>query len=362
MYDFSCLGHILRFICYLNKGGEIMKELPIATSPIQGYLHHAYVLSIGANHSNFFPWFYSNYIQLRHYRNITENMHLDYLNFYNYDFVVDFFPWLNVEKISKNIVLKGFSSVIDYLRECVDMNYYIYIYLDKFYISNRNEYQNYHFIHDHFIYGYDDTGFYSMGFDNKGLYGSNKIFFSDAEEAFIRAESKFDWQNFIFMLKHNENDDYQFDLQLVIELLEDYLLSRNTSYKARMYKNPTDAAFGLEVYNYIKMYFEMLIEDKVNYDVRPLHILYEHKKCMLLRIKFLEEEGLIDSSLGLYSDYKEVENETQFLRMSLMKYRTLKNKQILYTIVEMIDNVKKKEQKVLARLLEKLKEKNNEYY
>lgn len=337
------------------KGGDFMK-LPIAEAPIKGFLHHAYTLTIGAQYPSFYPWFHSNYIQLRCFRDFENNMSLDYLNFYNYDFVVDSFPWLSVERISRELFSHNSNSAASYIEESINLGYYVYAFLDKYYMSHRIEYQKRHFIHDHFFYGYDkeQQSFHSIGFDNKNLFNSSMISYADTNDAYNFTEPTYEWQNYIFMLKYNEDGAYDFDLELVIELLDDYLHSRNTSHRMRMYKEPMDAAFGLEVYDYLKLYFQLLLDDKVFTDVRPVHIVHEHKKCMLMRIEYLEQQGFLDKSEGFYSEYSKVESIAKYIQVNLIKYNLVKNVKIIALIMVKLEEMKKLEEVILTKLLHQL--------
>ncbi|GIQ71279.1 hypothetical protein DUZ99_13005 [Xylanibacillus composti] len=332
------------------------RQLPIAEPPIQGFLHHAYTLTIGAHYPEFYPWFYSNYIQLRCYRDIPNNMHHDYLNFYNYDLAKDLFPWLTVEKISREVFAKGFGDIASFICECLDSDYYLYLFLDKYFLPERDEYQTRHFIHDHFIYGYDrdERLFDFIGFDTRGLFRRSPIAFEDLDSAFRHADPRHSWQSYLFIMKYNPNYRSALDLQLVIDLLDDYLQSRNTSERFRMYKQPIDAAFGMDVYNSLQEYFELLQEGRVRSDVRGVHIVHEHKKCMQARLQYMEREGFLNAADQLSEAYGEVVAQAHSMKLSLMKFARMENKDWIKSVMELIDQMKAAEKLVLEQVLDKL--------
>ncbi len=332
------------------------RQLPIAEPPIQGFLHHAYTLAIGAHYAEFYPWFYSNYIQLRCYKDIANNMHHDYLNFYNYDLAKDLFPWLTIEKISREVYAKGFGDLSSFICDCMDSDYYLYLFADKYYLPGRDEYQTRHFIHDHFFYGYDkdERQFDFIGFDNRGLFRRSPIAFDDLDNAYNMANPSHSWQTYLFMLKYNPNYRSALDLQLVIDLLDDYLLSRNTSERFRMYKQPIDAVFGLEVYTKLEEYFEMLGAGEIRSDVRGVHLVHEHKKCMLDRLRYMESEGFLHASDELSSAYSQIAAQAHSMKLSLMKFARMKDKEWVKSVLTLIQQMKASEKLVLEQVLDKL--------
>lgn len=332
------------------------RELPIADPPIQGYLHHAYTLAIGAHYPEFYPWFYSNYIQLRCYKDIANSMYYDYLNFYNYDLAKDLFPWLSIEKISREVYANGFGDLPTFVCNCLDSDYYLYLFLDKYYLPGRDEYQTRHFIHDHFVYGYDrdERHFDFIGFDNRGMFRKSPILFEDFDNAYNQANPQHEWQTYLFMLKYNPNYRSALDLQLVIDLLDDYLLSRNTSERFRMYKQPMDAVFGLDVYTKLQEYFELLEAGEVWADVRGVHIVQEHKKCMLDRLRYMEREGFLNASDQLSTAYSQIATQAQSMKLSLMKFARMKDKHWIKSVIALIQQMKASEKLILEQVLDKL--------
>jgi hypothetical protein len=331
-------------------------SLPISVAPVISYLHHAYILSIGANYKQFYPWFYSQYIQLRCYNNIQDTIHLDYINFYNYDFVIDPIPWLKVEKIPKKMINNHVNNVIDFINDCIDQRYYIYTYLDRYHIINRNEYQKHHQVHDCFFYGYNHDQRYlnTLGFDSNRNFGSGTLSYLEFKNAF-HTESDHRWQNYVYLLKFNDDFSPEFDVKLVSLLLSDYLNARNTSEMFRMYKKPLDACFGLDVYSSIQTYIELVADEIIIPDNRAFHLLYEHKKCMHSRLVYMEEQGYIDPFINYASDYAKVVDEAQIIRMKMIKYIFTQNKNNLSVMNERLVRLKTMEVEVLSSLLQYLR-------
>ena len=107
----------------------------------------------------------------------------------------------------------------------------------------------------------------------------------------------------IGLLKYDNNRRYEFDLNLVLEQIRDYIESNNTSEKFRMLDAPEDGIYGIETYCYL---IHCLLEQRNNFDLRLLHILWEHKKCMLNRLIYMENKGYLDPSENLSVAYNKI--------------------------------------------------------
>lgn len=213
----------------------IQKTLPINIPMITGYLHHAYPLIAIEDHPDFKEWFFSNYIQLycQHYDDSF------WFNFFGFDLCPGIYEvpsLLSFQKIDNIMVKNNIIDISDFIINCINQGYYICIYLDDFYVKCRQfYYNNIHFIHEHLIYGYDfkKNSFTSMGYYGEGAITSSEISFPDLEKAYRASSDNLS----INIYKSDKNATYNFDTQNLIELLEDYLYSRDSSKKFKMYKN-----------------------------------------------------------------------------------------------------------------------------
>ena len=50
---------------------------------------------------------------------------------------------------------------------------------------------------------------------------------------------------------------------------------------------------GLRPYEWLERYFRFLVDRPDCYDVRPIHIFWEHKKLMVDRLRYLEARGIL---------------------------------------------------------------------
>ncbi|MGI6668577.1 MAG: hypothetical protein ACOX4M_03895 [Acetivibrionales bacterium] len=324
-------------------------KLPLAKSPIIGLQYIAYSLGITLYDKGSLPWYYSNFIQL--FSGDTFNTAMDF-----YPAWFDTNPWLEYHVFQKEIMKYGNINLHGFIKDCIDHKIYFCSAFDEYYVPCRAFYRNKHYCHDFLIYGYDTARkeYLLMGFNEKRLYKSTRITFAQFEEAFFSGTAM---PEYVHLVKRKEGFKYDFNLRLVCELLEDYLYRKNTSER---YTNSirgtvlTGLCWGLDVYKRLRKYFNSLICGNVLYDIRPLHILYEHKKSMVSRLKYMYENNYIDDCSYLYEGYKSLEKETIMLRNLQLKYSATSDKKLLDRIVDTLTKIEKKEEGLLEILIGKV--------
>ena len=297
--------------------------------PIKGFT--VFSLSVLAtNNEVFLPWFYSQHIQL-YFSKVQIQKGIPKIDFYrppnNRLFPA---PLLETRWLDRDLISIVDEDIVQFVIKYIDKDYYIQLYLNEFYIPDRSSYNKKKNIHETLIHGYDlyDETFSIIGYNKMGQYVSSKLNFSD----FKRAYMKIDYSDFkeaymkinyspnhmakIGLLKYENNRHYEFDLDLVSEQLRDYIESNNTSEKFRMLDTPEDGIYGMETYHYL---IHCLSEQRNNYDIRLLHILWEHKKCMLNRLIYMEDKGYLDPSKKLSITYAKIEKEVANLRLVMLR-------------------------------------------
>ncbi len=326
----------------------LTKILNIEVPPIYGYLHHAYHLSVAQRHPQFYKWFYCNYIQLEY------NPTTDWLNFYSLDIKKNYYPLLNVEVLSNTTIKINKVDILDFIINCVNNNRYIWLYTDEFYDPNKTSFNTKHFVHESLIYGYDlnNRCFYSVGFNNKYLYATSIINFEDFVIAYNSVETHFEIRTF----KPDTNVSYEFDLINVKGLMEDYVYSNNSSLRNRMFgcNNNSDIIYGIEIYKYLKMNFENPISSDYLNDIRPLHILSEHKKTMVSRIKFLYENKYIDSPETIINEFIDIEDKVLLLRNIQIKYIITGKIELIQKIVKSFNELYIQETQAYTDLINRI--------
>lgn len=309
--------------------------LPVNENPpIIGYLHHAYPLSILSVTEAYVPWFYSNFVQLISPKDIATNRNSQF-DFYNKYF---FFGYpQGIQPLKNQVIKRGLLSknytggVKQFIIDCIDLGRYIYTWADEYDISSKISYQKNHVFHDVFIYGYDleNNCFYTLGFGTDMQFSSHLIPF----EQLHSLEDTLDyWDIKIFVIERNDQfDDSSVDLSLLNIWLNDYLRSFDSSlrYKPLIYSyglnsETGDLCYGLSVYASLMEYLESVKRGQSSLDIRPFHILWEHKKIMVERIKYMIDNVYIEDD-GLLEKAEQLEKVVLSIRNLLLKHFIMKN-------------------------------------
>ncbi|MGG4094502.1 hypothetical protein [Paenibacillus lautus] len=299
----------------------MIKKLVMNEPVLKTYPKHSNVTSILANHVNFEEWLYSNHIQLfcAIYENSTK--YDTYLDIYEPLHRV-YYPLLECKSIKKEIISACSIDPSAFAISNIDEGYYVYACVDIFYIP---EYQsNKHKNHDIFVFGYDDdeqTFFVADFF--KGHYSCQTISFdcfSAAVNSTFRDENQFKDIQMLKTLDNPVHSVYCFDIDNVLIQLKDYLGEYNSSLRYREFEAPlpdTDnRTWGLGVYDSL---ISSISQEKVpKVTRRSLHALYEHKKLMVGRVKYLLDNEYITEKKVL-EKHKIIETKSLILRNIFMK-------------------------------------------
>lgn len=328
-------------------------KLSISKPPVYGYLHHAFPLAIMSSHDYFSPWLHSNYIQLYCAKNF-EDLACPF-NFYLYQ---DFnnFNLLECSRINREVLL-SVTNILDFTINSIKQGYHVLLFLNEFFIPNRRAYNRKDYNHDLLISGYDiDKNIFNVSTYINKRFSEFTITFNEFVDAYTYTNYNCnDYAGIIHLLKNNTKIKYPFNLGQTIESLENYLESKNT-FRNSFFPFQDWLAFGLNVYDYLIHELIKLADGNSNrFDIRPIHILWEHKKCMLSRLIYLEENGYV-RSCGYYVEYLPIEKTINNLRLLLLKYQTTKQTTIVHTIVVRLKEVQGMEQIILNNLLKELRE------
>ncbi len=335
--------------------------LPLQVPPVVTYLHHAYPLSIMMEDPKSPAWLYSHYIQL--YFPIWEQnrMHATDFNFYHYNYPLAgqyISPFIYHKQFSMKMIQK-YGTLRDYVIDSIDQLDYVSVNCDEYYIPHRSAYMKRHHIHNNMIYGYDleTREYYIYGYDENGTFRNTKVSFQQFEESAMPSEH-FDVSWYDMVMTYSRWDaHFEFDIEPVIELLKDYVLGRDTSLRYGIRMFPTNKKFGKDVYPMFMQYLQAVQAGAMELDIRPFHLLWEHKKLMLDRIQYLIENGLLEKDSELHEAYATVERACFGIRGDVLKANTAQSMTFLATTGEAMQAISVQEVAVLTRLIEELEAK-----
>lgn len=341
------------------------KILPVAEPLVGVYPKHAIPFSLLTGREDFEQWLACNYIQLRCSRTFMEYTPSDFMDFFTVYPEFHENPCLHSERLSMTTIARWEPDIVDFFTACIDMDFYIYTHVDEQHIPDSLVYRQKSLPHGILVYGYDqesrtmDFG----GFSSTGAFTFRRTGFDNIRKAFA---SLVDYPSpvnslhenhyaFTYLLKPKKASVYAFDLQWMLDVLQDYLTASNTSGRFRGYANSTDDYYGIVVYDKLKRFYESVPGELRSLDVRPLHLLWEHKKCMLARLDFLaKEKYLSDSYKEIRHAHKEIEVACLANRNLLIKYAVSKKESMLARLLDSLPVLKEKEEQAIRQLIRDL--------
>lgn len=346
-----------------------VKKLPFTIPDVYGFLGHAYVLGILQNYEECKPWIYTHYNQLylsQDYIGIGE-YRLDF--FPNLMVLFSNVPWLKYRQTNKKTLADLGIDIHAFLKVHLDEGYYCSTYVDEYYIPNSISDGVHHFSHDLMVYGYDlNRQIYHIAiFDKNRQFSFQEVTFDNFHQAYYNDTG----QKGISLCRKVEPREYggsrfgahlgryDLELQTMLDSMNDYLHSVNTSKRLRFHSHGIEGQYGLDIYAGLQQYFRLLAEGKLNLDVRSLHILWEHKKMMTARIRYLQQLGALDEASTVLEGYIRLEGDALVLRNMLLKYFYSRSSQILGDIVNRLGQLQAAEKQVLTTLVEELGSRNN---
>ncbi|AIQ12233.1 hypothetical protein PDUR_10090 [Paenibacillus durus] len=269
-------------------------------------------------------------------------------------------PFLDIQLLNKDIFEKfnDSSNIIKSITDRIDSGYYVYMSVNHKYLSCSNVqwYKRINIAHELFIYGYNMEKMILNVADNfGGKYEFKDCSFYEFIQSYINpANINLHHYNRVILMKLNKDINAELDILRISDLLTDYLESRDTRIRDDGSVNWAKNSFlGISVYDKIIEYLYLLLEDKCEYDIRFLHILWEHKKCMVYRMKLLEEKQVLQDS-KFYEMYKKIENDAFIQRSLMIKFYINKNKDIITDMILWLKSLKETEELLLRELLELL--------
>ncbi|WP_379133801.1 hypothetical protein [Paenibacillus sp. sgz500958] len=346
----------------------MIKRLEVSYPLIHTFPRHGFCLSILNRRDGFLPWMYSNHIQLRCRTEVFEqkNFVSDWFDFDSYFLMLDDNPWLQSQSLLRDFLKKHVPDRLQFVMDMIDDGYYVFTYLDEYYVPGTYAYHNIRFPHAFLIYGYNkvESTLDIALYNEHRNFAFSTISFEDFIQAFDEMEVTQSFMNSNFLLKPRPPFDYHYDLKMNIQAFEDYLLSRKTcdhqydQYRLKGAGIRKDA-YGLAVYDCLVRYISILEDQEVYYDLRPLHLLWEHKRCLKDHIKYLQHQRILTEGSFLIEKATELEKNALTMR-NLMIKATLNYKmgtvdlKSLGGIKERLRELKNKEALFLEELLEQM--------
>lgn len=347
---------------------EDIKKLPVTYPTITSWQWHATLFSILSNDENAKKWIFSNYIQLRCY-NIQEIFTGDDM------LLMDMMPgssslkqcpYLVYSLLTKEQIESYCGNIIDFVIKTIDLEGYVYGVFDEAKILCDAE-VDYKFPHELFIYGYnkEEEVFYVGDFTFQDHYSYNTVSFADLERGYevISASEdhmfKDDYKGkrgLYVIIKNTEHVSYELDINLVKETLKEYLNSEDTKNHFRMMRNRfDDTVFGIKIYDKVlKQIDKQLHNEEPDFDIRALHVMYDHKILMYERIKYLMSNGYLKFDQNILDEYETVVVNMLTARNLLVRISITGEIESSVRFKTYLDAAKEKEVGILFKIIDEL--------
>lgn len=305
--------------------------LPVEYPPITSFPFIANSLSIlWVNKDKVLPWISDRYIQLviRPSHPLTQSDFYDQAETDSYilpGHSCPFIGWLR-----NNQTTAHFNSFTEYIEHQIMHSYYLDACLDTFYLSCSMNYNKKHFIHQTFIYGFDNEKrqvFISDFYDN-GRYTRKIVSYDEINKSIEGID-------YFINLYRYDDFNYKINLDLLKLTIEDYINCKDSQKKFEFsyVSYNKDILYGINFYNYIVDVFSK--EDYI--DIRPFHILCDHKVMMKIRLEYLYRMNIFNSER-----IKEISTTNDLLISHSMRLRNMVLKYNINHDSELLSEIDKK--------------------
>lgn len=363
-----------------------IKDLPITYPPLTTYPGYADTLAILMSHPEAFDWVFSNYIQLYATQIIVNDFeHFFPTTGYAPSFFGDFdnrrlvnmmsdtifldrekCPHLNVFEIPLSLIKEYDESIVDFIRKCLELELYIYSYVDIASIHNYNisipSETNFHPI---FIFGYDDD---HQRFHVGEFIGGNKYQFTwfdynEVELAFrninhydlLRVKS-------ISTVQYIPDASFSFSFESVRKSIAEYIRPKKeqssnlTDYSTSFFAPldwHTKSFVGTDVYDFLMDFLRVEKELKLErFDIKPFHALFDHKRMMIKRIQYFMSKGYLKKAMSIVDDFERIKKGTETIRNLVIKRNFLLDNAIVDEVPEILQKTKEQEISVLQNIFD----------
>ncbi|QYR23564.1 hypothetical protein KZ483_11975 [Paenibacillus sp. sptzw28] len=329
-----------------------MKVLEMPYPPITSFPRNANIIAILATHHAYKDWLYSNHIQLH----ISKEKDEDYywLMFYQ-PLARIIYPLINRQYISRELIRKNNINIIEFIKNAIDTSSYVYLCVDTFFVPAYEHYGRLHLYHDLFIYGYDpvEDVFFAADFFQNGKYSFEKVSFVQLLNAYESSYADRNSENFdVQALQVNHQSSFRLDIPFIIESLEDYINSTNTSVKYKMVSEPLDGEFIFGMNIYPVLYVCIETHEYEAWILKALHVLCDHKKLMAERVKYLlTEKIVVKESEALIASFDEINRQMFSIRNIYIKYFVTKEIGIRNIVVKNLKQLSMREEINIRQLV-----------
>ncbi|WP_127534751.1 hypothetical protein [Paenibacillus kobensis] len=334
--------------------------LPLAQPPIISYLHHAYPLSVVSGREEVLPWLYSQYVQLRCFKDVHAYKYRDLFNFYTTSSkMLEIVPHLQVERIPKSFIMRWTGDPVQFLTESIDQGYCCIIYVRQHYHEKLFYFHDVDYTHELMIFGYDKE---EKQFDLYGFNGDDNLVkfrrsFDEVIELWTRTPVEQEWQAPVNLIRYNPEGSFDFRIDNLADVIEDYLTGADSTLRFMLWKFPVDheSAFGIDVYPLVLQMLNEVERGELFLDYRIYHLIWEHKRLMTERLRYLENKRFLSSDRLWSVRYEAVENTALAIRLGVLKAIKTRSESDLSNLKRLVGQMVEQEVELLTGVVQELR-------
>lgn len=347
-------------LCPIEIDRKQQKILPLDLSPESvTYLLYSTRLAILQTDKTVKEWLLQYFINIKLFYNES------YFNYYFFDEELE--QVLGLEEISYSDVSEE-ESILVYTKKKLDKGIYVNVHLDEFYLSEKDNFERRHYVHENLIYGYDDNKkiLYAYGFTRNQKIDAFSLSYEEFLLAFEKGklfffcgagylEKEYPWPVMLCWIK--KQPEYQFTIQKFAEKIREYIAPDESEMVQGDYH-----VYGMNVCQ--KVVEGLKSEEGIPVDFRTFQLLYEQKECILRRARYLAERYHQEKEWEqFFNDYKEIRDGYQRIRLVYLKQlmeegktgqinQTITDDKLSLIIAGRLEVLLKKERNVLEGLLQ----------
>lgn len=326
----------------------MQKSLLLDTPPSETYQCTSFFIAILIAHPSTQNYYYNNFINLK-CRNSSEPLgteltyitnHWEYIRPYDFAQIDEY----NLKNIPRN-------QLVPFLKKCIDNNKYLLLYMiDDYYLSYSASYKRRHFIHDTYIYGYDNDYFLVQAYSNENLH-QLRVSANEIEESLYNISTDLD---VTFKTLHIDDSKK-------VELNLHTMYTEFNNYLNGVAPNDIESfdIYGMNTYKALLEFMKMIPKAMKNIeyllDYRVLRFFWEHKVSRTNLLQYIKGSIHIDDEIFLLS------NEISILSCNLfnqfLKYTIKKNPNQLEKMNNYLERIEELDYTFTTSMIEVLKRK-----
>ena len=330
-----------------------MKILSITEPLIEHIPEDTNILAVICQYDEGYKWVMNEYIQTYIYK----EYHIYTYEGIAFSHILEMCPLIKCNTIDRLFIKEKNISIIEFIKESIDLGYYVIYPLDTIYLACYDNYKKYNMCHRPLIYGYDEDSFYIADFF-EGKYCFRKCLIPEILVAFNNADESLsdDCSANIQIFKFNEKKKIEFNILLLKKSLLNYLNTKEDffAFKVPYALYSIDYEYGINYYNVLIKYCNDYKELMDTLYLRPFSFIIQHKKLMNIRLDFIKQFISIKNYQELNNLIKVIMTKSKKLLNLAIKFNITKNDNIRLRLIKSIDDLKNIEIKFIEKFIESL--------